>query len=160
MKKFLIIIFSIILLLAFSIQVNAETYVDESNGAYEPQVSISFTNSDHYTVEIPTSLKENDVSSITISNASLSEDKHISTYITNMNSNGYIDVENGDGDKAEMDVIVENSSCKYQKVSNYKVCTFDNEGGSREIKVVRKSDNSNAGIYTGVICFRFVIEGN
>lgn len=160
MRKFLSVIMAAVMLMSFSFGVNAASAtVDPSDGAYETQMEVSFSNDNHYTVEIPTSLTENQEGQITISNSALEYGYHVSAFITNLNNNGYIDVENEKGDKSEIDVVIDGTSASTYRL-NGKVAVFG-EDGSRNI-IVRRATNSGNGVgtYSGVVCFKFDIEDN
>jgi len=160
MKRLLSIMLTAVMLFTLGVGVNAESVtVDPENGAYETQMQVSFSNDNHYTVEIPTSLAEGQEGEIRISNSAIGEGYHVSTYITNLNSNGYIDVENEKGDESEIDIIVDGVSAAMYKM-NGKVAVFG-EDGARDVSVRRATNAGNSvGTYTGVVCFKFNIEDN
>ena len=122
-------------------------------------MQVSFSNDNRYTVEIPTSLAEHETGEIKITNTQIEMGYHISTYITNLNANGYIDVENESGNKSQIDIFVDGSSASAHKMDN-KVCAFG-EDGTRSLSVQRVGGaNNKVGTYSGVVCFKFDVEAD
>lgn len=158
MKRIFAVLMCFMLMMAFAIVVNAEGRYVENDEVLEHQMNVSFTNNNHYTIEIPTSLAEHEEGEIVVTDAVVEMNYHIGVYITNLNENSYIDVENENGDKGEIDVKVDGSSVKFQKQSNYKACQFSSEGGTRSLAVEKVGNASGAGTYSGIVSFRCVIE--
>lgn len=164
MRKLIASILAATLLIATStFGVSADDYseyIEAETGYFTGQTSIDYHIYSSYYVTIPTSIGEYDTSgTITVTMNSIEDSHHIEVYITNLDSDGLLEVTSDSGNIEKLNVLHDDGLYTVQNdglVKEFYPADYQVEANATTNISFAKSGmgNNKAGTYHGTVCFR------
>lgn len=170
MRKFLSVLFAVVLLLSMCTVAYADdgTHVDVGSGEdYNGEISVYCHTYSSYDITIPYELDVSSQADITIRNANIEEGYHLEVYATNLDENGLISVYTMTPGGAEVEgkLFLYAEGTLVTSESNL-LCTFTssellNPRAAHYIYTFPSSDDvQRAGVYRGTLCIRVACVPN
>lgn len=160
MKKIIAILMCVTLLVVCAtttVYAVENEYVDSAmTGEYFTETEIAYHAYSTYTVTIPAFMECSMMHQITIDAANVEEGYRVNAYITNMDENGLLTVTSSSGSEGKVCVYIDGMPYTYR--SDKWIYGFE-RGGTRFCNIAFESADGyrpyEAGMYYGVVCFRF-----
>lgn len=164
MRKFIAsLLAATLIIVASTFGVSADEYseyIEAETGCFTGQTSIDYHIYSSYYVTIPTSIGEYDTSgTITVSMNNIEDNHHIEVYITNLDSDGLLEVTSDSGHTEKLNVLHDDGLYTVQNdglVKEFYPADYQAETNATTNISFAKSGmgNNKAGTYHGMVCFR------